>query len=377
VTARARYMPDHVLMTADAVGGVWTYALELARGLSARGVHVTLAVMGPSPTASQRSDAAEVERLTLRESNCRLEWMDGPWDDVERAGEWLLALDRELAPDVVHLNGYAHAVLPFASPVLVAAHSCVCSWWRAVHGVPAPDSWDRYRSAVRAGVQAADLVVAPTRAMLDALAADHGTPRESHVIANGRTVHVVRVEKEPFILGAGRLWDEAKNVGALLDAAPSLPWPVYVAGATSEPARDGVSLLATGGHVRLLGTLTPRALAGWMARASIFASPALYEPFGLAALEAALAGCALVVGDIPSQREVWGDAAIFVPPNDSDALGHALTRLAGDPELLGTMANRAQHRAARYGVDRFVDGYVDAYERLGSASTADALALSA
>ncbi len=31
--------------------------------------------------------------------------------------------------------------------------------------------------------------------------------------------------------------------------------------------------------------------------------PARYEPFGLSVLEAALSGCALVLGDIPSLRE--------------------------------------------------------------------------
>ena len=49
----------HVLMTTDAVGGVWTYSLTLARALGARGVGVTLAVVGPEPSAAQ---VAEVHR---------------------------------------------------------------------------------------------------------------------------------------------------------------------------------------------------------------------------------------------------------------------------------------------------------------------------
>ena len=36
-----------VLMTADAVGGVWTYAMELCAALGGRGVRVALVVMGP------------------------------------------------------------------------------------------------------------------------------------------------------------------------------------------------------------------------------------------------------------------------------------------------------------------------------------------
>jgi glycogen synthase len=59
--------------------------------------------------------------------------------------------------------------------------------------------------------------------------------------------------------------------------------------------------------------------ADWYARASIYALPARYEPFGLSALEAALSGCALILGDIPSLREVWLEAAPYVSPDDESA----------------------------------------------------------
>jgi hypothetical protein len=77
-----------VLMTADAMGGVWTYAIELAENLAQRGVRITLATMGDRPTAEQRRRAAEIPRLCLFESDYQLEWMDDPWQDVARAGDW-------------------------------------------------------------------------------------------------------------------------------------------------------------------------------------------------------------------------------------------------------------------------------------------------
>jgi len=95
-------------------------------------------------------------------------------------------------------------------------------------------------------------------------------------------------------------------------------------------------------------------------RASIFASPARYEPFGLAALEAAQAGCALVLGDIPSLREVWGDAALFVPPDDDEALLAAL-RTASRPRELHVLASRARARAARYAPEATAAGMAQAY----------------
>ena len=102
--------------------------------------------------------------------------------------------------------------------------------------------------------------------------------------------------------------------------------------------------------------------------ASIFALPARYEPFGLSVLEAALAGCALVLGDIPSLREVWGDAALYVPPEDHDALHAALQRLIADADLRERMAVRAHVRARRYSPEAMVRAYRRAYGDLDVAA---------
>ncbi|MDQ2670137.1 MAG: glycosyltransferase family 4 protein, partial [Gemmatimonadota bacterium] len=64
-----------VLLTTDTVGGVWTHALELARGLGARGVSVDLATMGAPLSDAQRAAAASLAGVTVHESAYRLEWM--------------------------------------------------------------------------------------------------------------------------------------------------------------------------------------------------------------------------------------------------------------------------------------------------------------
>ena len=358
--------PRCVLMTADTVGGVWDYSLQLCRGLAAHDTAVTLATMGPAPTADQRSAAAAIGGLTLVSRNFRLEWMEDPWADVDRAGEWLLDLESEIGADIVHLNGYAQAALPWSAPVLVAAHSCVCSWWQAVHGEPAPSSWDQYRDRVRSGLRAADAVVAPTRAMLAALATHYG-PLPGFVIPNGRSQAEFRpAAKAPVVCSAGRLWDEAKHVRLLASAAPDLPWPVYVAGDTHRPGR-----LAGGGNgwslprnLRPLGRLPSSDLRTLLSRSSIFALPAKYEPFGLTALEAALSGCALVLGDIPSLRETWDGAAWFVGPSDREGLVDAIRSLAADDTLRVTLADRARQRAAGLSAERMVGAYLEIYVSL-------------
>jgi glycogen(starch) synthase len=353
--------PRRVLMTADTVGGVWTYALELARELGDFGVEVALATMGALPSREQYEEARRLPNLSLFKSEFKLEWMGEPWRDVRAAGEWLLHLERRLAPEVIHLNNYPQGALPWAAPKVVVGHSCVLSWWRAVKGEPAPRAWDCYRREVARGVRAADFVVAPSRAMLEALDEHYGPLHARRVITNGRAAQeFAPATKEDFVLTAGRLWDEAKNVGALARVAPRLPWPVYVAGEEKHP--DGRA--AQFENVRLLGKLSCASLASWMARASVYALPARYEPFGLSALEAALSGCALVLGDIASLREVWGDAALFVAPGDEEALEAALRELMNDHALRRTSAERARHRAAQFTPRRMARGYLEVYAAL-------------
>jgi glycogen synthase len=339
-----------MLLTADTAGGVWTYALELADALHERDVEVVLAVMGDEPTPAQRAELAEANVSHAFEPYA-LEWMPGAWDQVEAAGRWLLELRDQVEPDLVHLNGYAHASLPWGVPIVVTGHSCVLSWFEAVRGHRAPREWNRYRDAVRSGLRAADVLVAPTRAMLEALVRLYAPRCATRVVPNGRRAPLGPLPpKEPLVFSAGRLWDAAKNVAALARVAPALEWPVAVAGAGSiEPT------------VHALGLLPRRELDGWFARASIFALPARYEPFGLGALEAGLTGCALVLGDIASLREVWGDAAVFVDPNDDAALTEALRRLIHDESLRAELAARARARAEMYTVDAMADGYLAVY----------------
>lgn len=349
-------------MTADTVGGVWTYALELCQALAVDGVRVELATLGAPLSPAQWVEARAVPGLTLHESSYQLEWMDEPWEDVRASGEWLLGLEARLAPDIIHLNGYCHGALPWRAPVLMVAHSCVLSWWEAVKGEPAPGRYTRYQQEVERGLRAAARVVAPSEAMLAAAGRHYGPFRSTSVIANARRAEsFLPGPKEPFVLAAGRLWDEAKNLAALDAVAPRLPFPVRVAGETQHP---GGGSDARAHQVQPLGRLTPEELAGWMARAAIYALPARYEPFGLSVLEAALAGCALVLGDIPSLREVWGDAARFVHPDDGDGLARTLTELMANPTGRERLAARARARALTFTPRRMAEAYLELYAAL-------------
>lgn len=121
-----------VLMTTDPIGGVWNFSTDLCRGLAAHGVEVILASMGGPLHPDQRAEVAALENVEIVESTFRLEWMQDPWGDVAKAGTWLEWLEAEFSPDVVHLNGFVHAALPWSAPVVVTGHSDILSWWRAV-----------------------------------------------------------------------------------------------------------------------------------------------------------------------------------------------------------------------------------------------------
>ena len=350
-----------LLLTADTLGGVWAYALELARILQQHGVQVVLATMGGSLTASQRLEIRGNSGLTVCESSFKLEWMEDPWSDVARAGDWLLGLEEAIQPDVVHLNSYVHGALSWRSPTLLVGHSCVLSWWTAVKGEAAPPSWERYRCLVACGLQSADLVLVPTQAMLSALERYYGRLRRSRIVPNGRdATPFPPTDKKPFILAVGRLWDEAKNIAMLDKIAPSLSWPIYVAGEERHPVRGRVHYHS----VKSLGRLSPPILTSWLSQAAIYALPARYEPFGLSVLEAGLAGCALVLGDIPSLREIWDGAALFIPPDDADALRRTLQTLSQDCSQLACLAAAARTRALQYTPERMLIGYLAAYEEI-------------
>jgi glycosyltransferase involved in cell wall biosynthesis len=343
-------------MTADTVGGVFSYTLTLAEALSP--LPITLATMGAPLSAAQRAELARLPHVAVEESAFKLEWMAEPWDDLARAGDWLRQIAARTEPDLVHLNQYAFGALDWDLPTVVVGHSCVLSWWRAVRGGEAPPEWDRYREVVRRGLQSATRVAAPSEAMLASLERDHGPLPPGRAIWNARASEWFHPQtKQPVILAAGRVWDEAKNLSALDRIAARLPWPVCIAGDTRHPDGGAPELR----QVKLLGSLSPRDMARAFGEAAIYALPARYEPFGLSILEAALSGCALVLGDLPSLRELWDGAACFVDPGDEDALAAALRALIDEPLRQRAAAEAALSRARRYRPQAMAQAYRELY----------------
>jgi glycosyltransferase involved in cell wall biosynthesis len=362
-------------MTADTLGGVWQYSLDLISQLSREPFEFLLAVLGPPPFDQQRREAKSNPGLILAEGGHALEWMQGSWAQVDASGKWLLDLQDTFNADIIHLNGFSHAVLPWGKPVAVVAHSCVRSWWRAVHGCGPGAEWDEYGRRVSNGLTACDRVVAPSRCMAECVRAEYGTAGgKISVIHNFAPSGPSRQNaKAPFILAAGRAWDTAKNLELLNRIAPLLDWEVCLAGSTHGPDRSSASF----GNVTCMGALPRSELLASMESAAIFAHPAFYEPFGLSVLEAAQAGCCLVLSDIPSLRELWSDAAVFIDPRNPEAWVSELNLLAGDKERRKRFASRAQANAARYTAHSTANQYGALYRSLLSGAEGGAKGVAA
>ena len=191
----------------------------------------------------------------------------------------------------------------------------------------------------------------PSQSFADATAAMFGV--SPAVVPNGRRPQPrSHGGKQPIAFTAGRLWDAGKNVRTLDDAARRMRGAVYAAGPLQGPDGATVSVHS----VRALGVLGPAAMQDQLHTAAVFVSLALYEPFGLAVLEAAQAGCALVLSDIPTFRELWSDAAVFVPAAEPACVAAVLDGLLDNPDEAARLGRLAQSRATRFTVDAMVAG---------------------
>ena len=361
-----------ILMTTDTVGGVWTYTKELSTQFLCRGSSVALVSFGRAPTATQRAwvddqTAQWGGRFTFAASDIPLEWMQENAGAYSLGEPLLLELAESFGAELLLSSQYCFGALPCAIPRIVVAHSDVLSWAQACGKAPLEQSeWlTQYCALVSEGLRRADAVVAPTAWMLRALADHFQIPREARVIANGRTLPEIRTDgrRKLQAVTAGRLWDEGKNVQMLAAVAPILP--VLVAG---ELGRDRSQFSRMQNQLFFLGPLTERDLIELFRMSSIYICTSRYEPFGLAPLEAALCGCAVLANDVPSLHEVWNGAALFF--DGPESLSRLLAELCHDRAFLSEARERGLAHARRFTADRMALDYLQLFDSLQVASAA-------
>jgi glycosyltransferase involved in cell wall biosynthesis len=276
-------------------------------------------------------------------------------EDLPESSMFLMSLIQELRPDVLHLNQFCYGNLPVDVPRVVMAHGDLITWTQAVHDIPPRGarslSW--YRRTVLNGLAGADAVVAPSSWMLERLSACYARPRRGEVIYPGRNPIFFNpyVSKDDCVLAVGRLIDASKQVFLLTQQQH--PLPVCIVGSEQTVPMPRIPIRA---DVKIATEQTSVAIRGPQTDAQ------------LPALEAAFSRCAIVANDIPSYREIWGDAALYFRTNDAASLAENIRLLNEDRPMRRAYAELAYSRAReRFTTKRMIDQCLELYRSLRSA----------
>jgi glycosyltransferase involved in cell wall biosynthesis len=351
-----------LLITTDTIGGVWTFSIELVRGLLERGCAIALVSFGRPPSSGQQRNCDEFterfsERFLYVASDTPLEWMEANSSAFTEAAPLLARIGNNFNADLLHSSQFCFGALDLPIPKLVTVHSDVLSWAQSCGQTLAESRWlQQYLSLVRAGLAGAAAVAAPTHWMMHALETLYPLPQTRLVIPNGRTVPPSHNEVRMLqAITAGRLWDPAKDLCLLTNVQS--PGPILVAG---EMEHELSVISPMSGSLKLLGKIGQDQLLGLFCQSSVYLCTSIYEPFGLAPLEAALCGCAVLARDIPSLNEVWQDGALYF--RDAASLSLLLQRLYSSPDALHEIQMRSSLRAQHFTRDRMVDQYLALFE---------------
>jgi glycogen(starch) synthase len=367
----------HVLITSDTLNGNWTYTRELASGLIARGLRVTLVSFGEIPLPENTAWMDSLQGLAYHPTAFRLDWMQEGQQHFDDASAYLCSLIKETRPDVFHSNHLCYGALPVAIPRVVVAHGDLVTWWKAVHGREPKDSaWLRwYKQIIARGISEASALVAPSEWMLNTIRSTYSGCVREMVIHHGRNPILFNpyVAKDSLVLAVGRLLDPAKQVNLLTQQTH--PVPVCIVGDTDEaaepvfraPVRAEVKFSDGDAGVSLKGPQSEAEIRLLYSRAALYAGTYRYDPSGMAVLEAALSRCTLILNDIPSLRELWGPAAVYFRTNESESLAEAVRILTADVQLRRNFANRAFQRAREcFNAHRMTDNYIQLYRSVAA-----------
>lgn len=284
----------------------------------------------------------------------------------------LRAAVRRDNPHVLFAPAYT-APVGLACPLVVAIHDVSFSrhpeWFRFREGT-------RRRWLTRSAARRAARVLTVSEFSAREIAAlYHVAADRIAVVPNGLAARrgATAAPREPLVLYTGSLFNRRRLpdlIAAFARVLVTVPAAELVIAGKDRtwPAQDLPAVAASHGiesRVQLRDFVPDDELAGLYARAAAFVFLSDYEGFGLTPLEALAAGVPIVVLDTPVAREVYGDAAAFVPAGDIAAASTAITRLLISPEERTAQLSRAPAVLQRYSWD-------DAAERILEILTAEA-----
>ncbi|HEV2887693.1 MAG TPA: glycosyltransferase family 4 protein, partial [Jatrophihabitans sp.] len=369
------------------VGGLGRHVGQLARHLRAAGHDVRVLTRGSRPEPEeQRYEGVTVWRAAADElaidfgSESVLAWTQAFEHSLIRAG---LRLVTGWRPDVIHAHDWLVAQTArtlrevTGSPVVVTVHATEHGRQQGWLSEPVPRA---IHSAERWLCRDAAAVIACSRFMaaqvsevfdlepgrvrvigngVDALSATESrleldTDAAAADVGAGAGPSQARTYSgRPLLVFAGRLVHE-KGLQELIKALPLLRQELpgvrlVVAGAGQQLAdqQDRAARYRVEDLIDWAGFLGAAELAGLLAAADLVVVPSLYEPFGMVALEAQLAGTPVAVSDTGGLAELVeaGRTGLRFAPESPAAIAAAVRDVVGDPAAARRRAALAQRRA--------------------------------
>lgn len=166
---------------------------------------------------------------------------------------------------------------------------------------------------------------------------------------------------KPFFLYVARLEHPAKNHVRLIEAfnafksATRSDWQLVFGGSDwhgAEAIHAVANLSPYASDIRLLGFVPDDDLPDLYRAADAFVYPSLYEGFGMPPVEAMACGCPVISSTAGSLREVVGEAAAIVNPEDPDSITKQLTLVAGDASLRARLREAGIVQAEKFDWNR-------------------------
>lgn len=349
-----------VLVTLAEVGGAQTYVMSLLPALTER-YDVTVAAWGPGPLV-ESARAAGAEYVALRHVRRELSPVHDPLGVME-----LVRLMRRIRPDLVHANSSKAGVLGRLAAAIARVPVRVFTvhgWaFKATHG-PASAAY-LWADRLMRPLTTATICVSETERSAGIAASTCGD--DAVVIANA--VDVASADQAPLdgdpphVLSAGRL-KEPKDFVTLARALQLVDVPFTAAIAGDGPDRAAVEA-ALAGRAVVLGERSD--VPALLAAADVFVLSSTSEGMPMTVIEAMAAGLPVVASDVGGMRELveHGVTGLLVPARDADALAGALADLLADPARRRAMGAAGHARAeALFDLPRFRAEHVALYERL-------------
>ncbi len=174
----------------------------------------------------------------------------------------------------------------------------------------------------------------------------------------------------PFFLFVGTM-EPRKNVARLVQAYLELPedvrmrYQLVLAGKLGWVDRElsqAVTHLPEG--VLLTGRVDDKVLASFYNRASAVVYPSLYEGVGYPVLEGYYWQKPVITSNTSSLKEVGGEAAVLVNPENVREISSAMLRVTQDSDWVAQRVQLGTAELARYSWDKAAQSYLEILEKI-------------